>query len=163
MHGGLTPVLTGTTLSAESLESAVQQYMDDPSIFDLRRDLATLRALRDATIKEYELSDPLTKERDMAVIRLSGIISNIVRSSERFFELMSRQNFALTVAQARQIRETMKTILREEANRRAAIIAPVSETIPLEIMDWRDRIAERLTTELNIESEEGKYVEKAGI
>tara|TARA_R110000824_G_scaffold400038_1_gene606663 strand:- start:436 stop:1098 length:663 start_codon:yes stop_codon:yes gene_type:complete len=158
LHGGATPSSLATSIVTDDIDLLVEHYMADPNMFDLRKDLATLRALRDTTMEEIRSTNPNSDERDRAVYKLSGIISNIVRSSERFFELLNKQNFALTVAQARQIRENMKRILFEEVGRLMTILAPFDKdtTINNDLDEWRMNIARRLETELTIESEVNK-------
>jgi len=154
MHGGTTPHLH-MVASTSDLDQCVQEYINDPAIFDLRKDLATLRMLRDITIEEIKTTGPNTDERDKSVYKLSIIISNIVRSSEKFFSLLKQQNFALSVAQAVQIRDAMKKILIEETTTLEGVVRqalPESEALD-RMAEWKVRVASRFDTELEVQSD----------
>ena len=153
LHGGLTPK-PAYVAATDSMEGLIQKYEHDPAIFDLRRDLATLRAIRDQEIKKFALAADGSKARAESINTLSVIINDIVRASTKFYDLISKQNFALTIAQAAQIRETMKLILAEETSVLAAIVSPISQGISDEILAWRKKVAQRLDNELRIEAKD---------
>lgn len=150
LHGGATPKPT-LAVAEDSLEFEIQRYMDDPDVFSLTKDLAVLRTLRDRQLTQYEEA-PTAKEQNESLYALNGIITNIVRSAEKFQNMMMKSNFALSVAQARQLRETMRKILVEEATALQHIVEPISAEIAGEIESWGDRVSMRLQNELVVEN-----------
>jgi hypothetical protein len=150
LHGGLTPIPT-YAMSEDSLESLIQKYENDPDIFNLRREIAMLRALRDQQIERYSSAEN-SKERNDSLYNLNAILTNIVRAAEKFQHVLIRSNFVMTVAQARQVRESIKNILVEESHALADIVAPLDARIASDLDAWRERVAYRLDTELSLEN-----------
>lgn len=150
LHGGLTPTPT-YIVTDDSLENKIQVYANDPNILDLSQDIAILRASRDKLAQN--VSSMKGEDQERAIMQLSAIINNIVRSTSKFFELLKGQNFALTIAQARQLREQMKKILTESAEELSLIIKPISPQIADELNSWKIRISERLQNELTLEKD----------
>ena len=150
-HGGLTPIPT-TIVSEYSLESKIQAYQDDPAIFDLRREIGTLRALLQIETEKYDEATPAMK--DASLSKISYLIASISKSAKDFFGLMRAGQYVMTVAQARQVREAIKDILMDEAGRLAKLLEPAMPTLGVEIETWRMRVASRLQTEVNLYEEE---------
>ena len=153
LHGGNTPVPTATVQLSE-LDDLVEQYSNDPDIFDLRKELGTLRALRDAEVEGYA-NEPNPILKDLRLKNISTIIAHTVRSAEKFYNMLRAHQFALTVAQAVQLRDTVKKILSEEATNLSELIAPIDPEMAEAVLMWRTRVAERLQTELVIEEQHG--------
>lgn len=152
IHGGSTPTPTHI-VSEYGIDTLVERYINDPRIFDLRKDIATLRAMRDLEIVQFGRTYPGSQERDSSIYKLSGIINGIVKASREFFDLVNRRGFALTVSQFRQLREATKKITFEEGMALSAILAKASPELVPEIEAWSHRFAERLKSELQVESE----------
>lgn len=153
LHGGATPVTT-STVELSQLDELVEKYSNDPDIFDLRQELGTLRALRDAEVEGYA-NEPNPILKDLRLQNINAIITNTVRSAEKFYNMLRAQKFALTVAQAVQLRDTVKKILSEEATNLSELIAPIDPEMAEAVLMWRTRVAERLQTELVIEEQQG--------
>ena len=148
-------------VTLDSLESRIQEYQADPAIFDLSKELATLRVMRDDAVQEYKDSPPNSKLRDSSIYKLSVIINNIINASVRFYNLMRQNQFALTIAQARQLRETLKRILVEESSSLESIVAPINIEIAEQIASWRLRVSDRLQNEFVIETETSRLEQLA--
>lgn len=151
-HGGNTPSPTHI-VTIGSFDEKVIAYQEQADIFDLRKDIAILRTVRDEEVENFKTSDPGSVERDNSIMKLNSIISSIVRSVDKFHTLLRREHFALTIDQARQIRDGMKRIIGEEAIALIAILEPASPELAEPIRLWSARVSERLNTELTLEEE----------
>src|SRR3990167_5010722 len=108
--------------------------MEDPDIFNLTREIAVLRALRDQELERIQRTTS-TLERDTILTHIHGVEMGIIRGVEKFFILLKRN------------------VLAEEAAALTRILEPVNQPeILLAIDSWRHSVSERLRTEVVIEA-----------
>lgn len=151
-HGGSTPKPTALAVIESDIDMSVERYRDDPDIFNLRTELGMLRVVRDDLFKNYSIATPLTREKNDATTAVLSAINATMRGVERFYNLLSKQNFAMTVGQAHALREQLISILTTQVDRLEQIV--VYET-PADIGEafyaWRAETAARFRTELVIQ------------
>ena len=151
LHGGLTPKPT-LVVDEQGLDALIEKYMEDPDIFNLTREIAVLRALRDQELERIQRTTS-TLERDTILTHIHGVEMGIIRGVEKFFILLKQNQFALSIDQAHKLRESMRNVLAEEAVALTRILEPVNQPeILLAIDSWRHRVSERLRTEVVIEA-----------
>lgn len=151
-HGG-NSVSTTHLITAGSFDEMVELYQNQADIFDLRKEIATLRAMRDEEVLSFQSSARGTDERDSSIYKLNTIISSIIRSVDKFHTILRREHFALTIDQARQVRDGMKKIIGEEARTLMKIIEPAMPELGAAIDAWGQRVQDRLNSELTLDDE----------
>lgn len=136
MHGGNTPVWQDT--SNDNLLSKVQQYVDDPDIFDARQELATLRVTIEELMRQFN-----DDRYDLRKIeQLNSCIRTLSSAQERAIRVLAAKNFYITVAQAEQILRKLGSIFYEEFVKAAkgdealrAILPSLQRAISLRVRD----------------------------
>lgn len=96
-HGGEEPRWQDT--SNDSLISKVQQYLNDPDLFDARREMAFLKLTIEDLMHQFDRD-----REDLEVVQqLRACIDTISKVQERAIKVMTAKQLYLTVAQAEHV------------------------------------------------------------
>lgn len=108
-HGGDLPYWQD--VSKESLVSKVQQYMEDPDLFDARKEMAYLKVTIEDLMNQF---DQNRGNLDL-VQHLRACIDTISKVQERAIKIMTAKNLYLTVAQAEHVMRELGRIYHNAA------------------------------------------------
>lgn len=143
-------------IDIDDLDNKIDAYIQDPNIFDLRKNLAILNLSRDYLFDQYKeaVRNGNYRAADALMESLKTTILQITAASEKFFKMVKDMNFALTVAQAKQIRDQMVKIIGEETRVLKELVEPIEPQIATDLSAWQERISYRFNTELQVENDD---------
>ena len=133
-HGGNRTVWQST--ENPTLLGRVQDFLDDPDVFDSRKELAILKgAIQDLLQKASD------NPSDTVSIRmLRDYLDTLSKAQERAFKILAGKQYYLTLAQAEQIVRKLGMIWQEESDK---VIAKHPEVSPA-LREIRSATASRL-------------------
>uniref|UniRef100_A0A6M3JVH4 Uncharacterized protein n=1 Tax=viral metagenome TaxID=1070528 RepID=A0A6M3JVH4_9ZZZZ len=108
----LQAVSDGYVTKNPNLFVQANKYAEDPDIFDVRRELGTLRALAE------ELLGQVGKDRaDLDKISLlRGVIDTLSKAQERAIRILATKQFFMTFAQVERVIRDLSIIWNEEVD-----------------------------------------------
>lgn len=107
-HGGDKVVWQDT--SNEKLSSKVQQYIEDPDIFDARKELATLRVTIEEVVEQLD-----SDRSNMRIVdTLANLIRTLTSAQQRALVVLAAKNFYMTVPQVWQVVNVLGVIVHDE-------------------------------------------------
>ena len=144
-HGGLSISPSERQSIKDNLEGRIQQYLEDPEILDLRREVATLRALTEDFMLDYEESPDLSKEKKDYAAAVVQLIQATVKTTEKLEVIMRKREHVLTVSELKEAQQSFVSVIREELPKIEALVTDHDA-----FAGHIERLVQRLQTEVKL-------------